>query len=513
MAIKALIYCRVSSVQQKVDGHGLDSQEHRCRDYAARKGYMVEKVFRDSISGGGDFLKRPDLAEMLAYMDERPHQKYIIIFDDLKRFARDTVFHWKLRKELDARGAKPECLNFNFEDTPEGEFIETILAAQGQLERQQNRRQVVQKMKARLERGYWPFYPPPGYVGAKDAIHGKLLNPVEPEASVLKEALEQFAFGRLENQIDVLSFLKQRGIKMSLQGVNRFLNRVIYAGYIEYPEWEVSRRKGHHQGIISLEIFEKIQERLHGKLKNLTRKDTNPDFPLRRFVLCSKCQHPYTAAWSTGRKEKYPLYRCNNKYCAEYSKSVRRIEIETRFIEILKKIKPKEATLKLTKAILLDVWNKKLSELEVSKRNHIDEVSKIDAEITGLLTRASKATNEQVAHAYEAQVERLSNQKLLLQERLSSVAQSRIDFETALDKVFTLLKNPYIKWDRGGIDDKRLVLKLVFAEKLVYDREKGFETAVLALPLRVFELNSAPKFQLVEVVEVESTSEKRVKRG
>jgi hypothetical protein len=31
--------------------------------------------------------------------------------------------------------ATVECLNFKFEDTPEGKFIETIIAAQGELER------------------------------------------------------------------------------------------------------------------------------------------------------------------------------------------------------------------------------------------------------------------------------------------------------------------------------------------------------------------------------------------
>src|SRR3989344_3217874 len=176
---KALIYCRVSSLRQKVDGNGLDSQEHRCRIYAAQKGYEVEKVFRDSFTGGGDFMKRPAMKELLEYVDKNPHKKFIVVFDDLKRFARDTVFHWNLRRAFDARSLKPECLNFNFEDTPEGAFIETVLAAQGQLDREQNRRQVIQKQEARLERGYWPFYQPPGYKFIKDPIHGKLLSPKE----------------------------------------------------------------------------------------------------------------------------------------------------------------------------------------------------------------------------------------------------------------------------------------------------------------------------------------------
>jgi hypothetical protein len=40
------------------------------------------------------------------------HDGYVGIFDDLKRFARDTVFRLKLRQELAAYRATVACLNF-----------------------------------------------------------------------------------------------------------------------------------------------------------------------------------------------------------------------------------------------------------------------------------------------------------------------------------------------------------------------------------------------------------------
>jgi DNA invertase Pin-like site-specific DNA recombinase len=61
----ALIYCRVSSTKQRLDGSGLDSQEQRCRSYAASSGYNVEAVFPDDVSGGGDFMKRPGMVALL----------------------------------------------------------------------------------------------------------------------------------------------------------------------------------------------------------------------------------------------------------------------------------------------------------------------------------------------------------------------------------------------------------------------------------------------------------------
>ena len=41
MSDKAVIYCRVSSTKQRIEGDGLASQEVRCREYARMKGYDV----------------------------------------------------------------------------------------------------------------------------------------------------------------------------------------------------------------------------------------------------------------------------------------------------------------------------------------------------------------------------------------------------------------------------------------------------------------------------------------
>ena len=64
---RAVIYCRVSGTRQKNEGSGLESQEHRCRQYAAAQSYDVEAVFPDDASGGGDFIKRPGMVALLSY--------------------------------------------------------------------------------------------------------------------------------------------------------------------------------------------------------------------------------------------------------------------------------------------------------------------------------------------------------------------------------------------------------------------------------------------------------------
>ena len=68
-ALTALIYCRVSSRKQLHEGSGLDSQEHRCRQHAESKGYAIENVFLESVSGGLTLEERPALRALLHYLD------------------------------------------------------------------------------------------------------------------------------------------------------------------------------------------------------------------------------------------------------------------------------------------------------------------------------------------------------------------------------------------------------------------------------------------------------------
>jgi site-specific DNA recombinase len=508
---KALIYCRVSSERQKNEGHGLDSQEHRCREYAHRKGYEVEKVFGDAFTGAGDFMKRPAMSEMLAYMDSRPDKEYVVIFDDLKRFARDTVFHWALRSALKVRRATPECLNYNFDESPEGRFVETIFSAQNQLDREQNRRQVIQKMKARLEMGYYPFPALPiGYKHSKvNVTSNSQVVLKEPEASIIKEALEGYASGRFMEQLDVQKFLKESDLKngkrIYLEQVKRILTQsLFYAGYIEYKEWEVSLRKGQHEAIISLATHEKIQEKLTGKVRHHVKKFLHPDFPLRRFVLCSGCKHPLTSSWSTARNgDKRPYFRCNQKGCQYHNKSIHRDVMENGFLEILRKIQPSDGMLDMAKVAIRRVWLNKEKTIDSRKRKITNDLAGIESERNVWMQRLTKASDENVIALYEDRLGELAEKAKVLKSSIMSLETHRPDIETALDIVFDFLKNPLDKWQKGDIHQRRLVLRLVFQELLIYDRKSGFETAHLSLPLRVFCLPEAQNTRLVEMPGIE----------
>src|SRR5207244_10984576 len=127
--------------------------------------------------------------------DARKRDSVVLIYD-IKRLACDLIGHFSLRKAIQSRGAILESPSHKFGSEPEDIFVESIMAATAELERNQNKKQVRNRMQARLEAGYWTFYPPPGYTFAKVAGHGKVIVPKEPEASLIREALASFASRR-----------------------------------------------------------------------------------------------------------------------------------------------------------------------------------------------------------------------------------------------------------------------------------------------------------------------------
>ncbi|MCP4184981.1 MAG: recombinase family protein, partial [Hyphomicrobiales bacterium] len=489
--IKALIYCRVSSKSQEEEGHGLDSQETRCREYARIKGYIVEAVFPDTITGGGDFMKRPGMVALLSYLDAQPGENYVVIFDDLKRFARDTRFHLDLRDAFRARGASIACLNFKFDDTPEGEFIETIMAAQGALERKQNGRQVAQKMKARMQNGYWIHNAPAGYKYVAEKGRGKLLVRDEPMASIVIEGFEGYAAGRFETQAELKRFFEthpdfprnKKGV-VTQQRVTDILTNPLYTGFICSKTYGIDWLKGHHEALILLEVFDKVQARRKGVAKTPMRKNIGNDFILRGFVTCGCCDVPLRSSWAKGRSQRYPYYLCQTKSCDAYGKSIPRDKLEIEVGDIVKTLQPSQTLFDLVKVMFRQAWNQRLAQAEDALKSARHQIKVLEKQTESLLARIVETTNPSVINAYEGKIADLELNRIRLQQQMANRAIPTGTFEEKLEPALQFLANPWKLWETGQITLQRAVLKLAFKERLAYHQNEGARTPKTSLPFK-----------------------------
>jgi site-specific DNA recombinase len=487
-----LSHCRVSSVKQEIEGTGLDSQATRNETLARSHNLKIEERFPDTVSGGGDFMKRPAMRDLLAYLDARPHKRYVIIFDDLKRFARDTKFHFELRAALSARNALPLCSNFVFDDTPEGKFVETIQAAHNELEREQNRRQVIDKHKACLERGYWAFNALYGY---KKQGRGATRRDVPNEDNIyIKELFEGFFSGRFQQLTDGARFLKEKGVlgkahpDRYITTVKSILTQPFYAGYIEFPKWEVTRRLGIHEPTISLELFEAVQKKLN-RNTNVTkvRQDVNPDFPLRGLVGCSVCSETLTGAWSKGKNKRYPYYFCQRKGCALKGLIIRKKDIEDSYDTLLQKMTTEEDVIALAKAVFIDAQGS--DEKERAKEAKFSEARKKECEdeIEVYAKLAGKAKSDAVIEQYEKKIEKLAHELEQLESDSVAPYDYGVPYRTALNKVMSVLENPYGAWSDFDIFEQQKFFSFLFETNLIYDRNEGYRTPKYTVLKRVCE--------------------------
>ncbi|MEE4538259.1 MAG: recombinase family protein [Erythrobacter sp.] len=198
-ASKAVIYARVSSIKQSTRGDGLASQETRCREYAKYKGYEVVQVYSDDMSGS--LTARPGMMAMLAFLRRHRKDPHVVIIDDISRLARGLEAHIKLRADINGAGGILESPSIEFGEDSDSVLVENPLASVSQHQRQKNGEQTVNRMRARLINGYWPFQAPIGYRFEAKSGHGKILVRDEPIASILQEALEGYACGRFQTQV------------------------------------------------------------------------------------------------------------------------------------------------------------------------------------------------------------------------------------------------------------------------------------------------------------------------
>ena len=406
--------------------------------------------------------------------------------------ARDIESHWALRRTLEEMGGKLESPSVTFGEDSDSILVENLLASVSQHQRQKNGEQTKNRMRARVMNGYWVSHAPVGFKYEKVKGHGKLLVRDEPLASIVQEALEGYASGRFETQAEVKRFLESQPDfprtkygHVTNETVNRMLNRVHYAGYIEFPSWDVSLRKGHHEELISLETYQTIQDRLNDKPKAPARPDLNADFPLRGFVLCNDCCHPLTASWSTSKTGKrHAYYHCFTKGCPSNRKSIKRDVLEGEFEDMLASIQPSETAYALLRDMFKYGWELRGAKIKETMRALRRKLSEAETQIAALLERVVDASSPRVIGAYEVKIDALEKEKLLLGEKLTQSGTPQRSFDEMFELACQFLASPWKIWKNGDLAQRRTVLKLTFAERPHYCRNEGLRTPKTTLPFK-----------------------------
>lgn len=348
----------------------------------------------------------------------------------------------------------------------------------------------------------------------KDKVHGKISKPTA-QGFILKEALEAFASGRFNRKVEVCEFLVEKEFWTAQRPV-RYIDKLteimkdpFYAGYIEYLDWGVELRKGHHEGIISFETFQKIQERLKpSKSQKTIRSDLSEVFPLRGLLVCAECGCHLTAAVANPNTKPYSYYSCQKHGCSLYGKMARKKDVEDGFNQIMEESRLKAEVGLLVEAEFEKVWEDEVKRMEVEEKENAVDIKKLEDEIEKLAKAIATTESEVARRQFEKQIEKVDEKLQALRERiLVSESDLKVPYRNALEKAVGLVESPYETWVSMDLLEQHELFFFLFEEKLSYDRNEGYRNAKNVSVAMLFEEFAVTNSQDVEMGGVEPPSE------
>ena len=488
-----VIYARVSTDKQVQEGDGLNSQVKLCLGYAANHGINIKKTFKDEgVSGKTD--KRPEL-ELLyqyakQYKDEGKSEPLIVLFYDISRLARHNFHYYSIKEKLEKLGCSVRNIKQEFEDTPNGRLMEAISVSFAAYDRENNNERTINMMRAKTAEGYWVYGSVP--VGYKPGPIKGIKIPDPASQYAVKQALELFSQGQFKNYVEMAKFLNAQKIlnhKCKRQNFDGERAKTIvrwawfYAGFVELPSRDISRRKGLHEAIISVEVMENIERRLSGQKIASYRKNAK-DFPLRGSVYCCLCGKLMTAAHCNG----YPYYYCKTKDCTMKNKNIKRDAMHEQFEELLSLASPSQELIARSREMFSEIWAQEWRDLQQERHQWGVEVKGLDTQIQACVEQLTSSSHRSVKKAIEKHIRILSERQELLKAKIKEYQHARNDLEPVLNKVLDLLQNPKGIWNEADLQMRHTIQHLIFPDGLIYDaKDKNFRKP-----------EKAPLFTLIE---------------
>ena len=246
-----------------------------------------------------------------------------------------------------------------------------------------------------------------------------------------------------------------------------------------------------------METFQIIQDKINGKKRKAVRKTFTEDFLLRGFVTCAGCDKPLTGAWSKGRSQHYGYYKCQQKECTAYGKSIPKAKMENEFGELLKSMRPSQNLSRLAHEMFKDMWDELGSDAEAEKNLLKQKARELDKELAKFLDRAMEANSPTMVRAYEKRIQDIENEQLIIQEKIAKCGAALPDFDKTYRTAMRFLSNPYEMWVSKEVANKITVAKLVFPNKVPYCKNEGYRTAPIAEPFRLLRVIEGSKKEMV----------------
>ena len=407
--MKYILYCRKSTDTEDKQVLSLESQERELLAVAEREGFEIISTLRESRSAKEP--GRPIFNTMLK--DISKGKADAILCWKIDRLTRNPVdggqIQWLLQNGK-IKSIRTYDRTYNPSDNVLLMSIEQAMATQyvrdlSELVKRGNRE--------KLARGEWPNHAPFGYLNDKAT---KTIKTDKRLAPYVQRAFELYATGgyTLQQITDTLyaeGLRNSKGNKVFKNQVHRFFINKFYCGLMErdgvvYP--------GKHNGIVSVSLFQKAENILHGRSHPRPKKNF---YSARGYLRCGSCGCNITADTQKG----FQYYYCTNGkgICTSHKKYIRSEEVDKLLSEMFLDLKFDEELISLCSEAYRSRYQ--------TKNDHIESArSSLDSELTSLPEAESRLTD-----GFSSGVIR----KELFQEKMQEIANKRVELQQQIEDI------------------------------------------------------------------------------
>lgn len=291
---------RVSSKAQE-EGYSLDSQQKLLRKYCKEQRLKVNKEFRISETASKN-EQRTIFKEMLLYIKKKGITDLIVEKTDrLTRNLRDAVVvdDWLDMNEKRRLHMVKEGLIIHKKSRSDERLMWNIYLAISRKQIDNLREEAMKGWAEKLAQGWMPSSPPLGYKTVIES--GKKIHVVDEDKAALIERSFRL-YLEVNHNIDTVTdevtkhgLVTKNGRPLCRTAIHKILDNPFYCGTIRF---DGKLYPGAHEPLINRELFDKAQEKLHGKYH--TRHIThNPVF--KGLLRCSICDATVTWQLQKGR--------------------------------------------------------------------------------------------------------------------------------------------------------------------------------------------------------------------
>lgn len=378
----AVAYIRKSTEEQS--NFSITTQKEYCQREADTKGYEIFNFFLDD-GFSAKTTNRPALIELLRICGQKKNNISAVIIYKIDRLSRETADYLEIKRLLANSGVRIISCSEQIDDTPSGEFIETVMAAQAKYDNAVKAERIKACIKTRLNSGLPHGRVPIGYLNFTTPDNKHIVVKDPKTFDIIKEAWYLMATGNhtLEtiaaflNSKDIFTRKNKKQYSLTKQQVSRIFSDKTYCGYAVSKKNNLEIKSDKIPPMILEDTFYKVKSILLKRTSTPTvYQKLRPEFPLRGFILCDTCRQPLRAGFVKGRSKYYGYY-----FCGTHSKpNISADTIDELFIKLLREITPDDTLRILFTAEVKKRWQNKYFEFtkqQVKVQEKIDDCEKM----------------------------------------------------------------------------------------------------------------------------------------